>query len=278
MFTNNYRQRRQLIPTAVFTVLMVCLLVLTFTNDEHLARIFHEHATAWAVIVHVAIIALPPTTALLPAGREQTAARGVWLFALILAAIGNVAGSLAHAAGVSVRAVLDGWPQISAGAAVVAVLGGLLIVVAEGIIGYLWESSLARLFAANKETAQVESLPTPAAPAAEIAVEVIAAPAPLVHEPMFTPAPAPLVHEQTAAPADEQPLAEQPLTDEERAALLTIKHAVNPQMFTTGEANEHSPFARTRTHALLGAAEAAGILNKAGRGQWAFTRPENGQL
>jgi hypothetical protein len=291
-------------PPLVFTIMMFALFALTFTNDEHLAAVFHDYATAWALIVHMAIVALPPTTAMLPPGRERWAARTVWLFALVLAAIANVAGNVAHAANVTPRAVLDGWPVISQGAGSVAILGGLLLIVAEGVIGFLWEASLGRLFAAwvTAKEQQVEREQAPARrstrevahvrtrPANEVAPLPEWVPAPLpVEQPVEEVAvvheievkSAPVVHEQMES--GEQPREQggeqgDGLAAEEREALLTIKHAVNPHLFTTGEANEHSPFARTRTNTLLGAAETAGILNKAGRGRWSFARPENGHL
>lgn len=138
-----------LAPAAIYSLMMIALWFLAFPNDEAMAHVFHPNAWAWAMFMHVAIVAIPPVLALNENPRERRAAWIVWGFALLLSMVGNISGSIAHALQIEMRAF---WllPAQAAGAPVAAVVagaGGLFIVLLEGVVGYLWEASLSRAFA-----------------------------------------------------------------------------------------------------------------------------------
>lgn len=141
-----------ILVTLIATGMMICLLTLTFHNDDALATVFHVNPFWWAMFVHIAIITLPPIKALLTDPEERRVAGWIWYFALFVALVGNIAGSLSHAAGVTFRQVLSHdfgtfgqtWGALWNGVLLSAIMGGALLVVFEGVVGWLWERSIAR--------------------------------------------------------------------------------------------------------------------------------------
>lgn len=272
---------RDFFPAAVFTVLMLSLWALAFTNDEAMAHVFHHNGRAWALVLHVAIVAMPPVIAVLPEGKERRLGWGVWSFALLLAGVGNVAGSLAHAATVPIQDVFGRGVSLSVATSAVAVLGGLIIVVMEGVVGYLWEASLRRIlahFTATRRDVPADASPVAAIVATHEPTVEIAAPATPVAP---LPAPQPQVvnavtvnvapqMQQTSVAAQAATASAATFGDEDRAALEIIRRAIGGSDFATKDALEASPWGTTRTRQLLNDATEAGVLQKLDRGQWAF--------
>jgi len=181
-------------------VVNLALVYLTFVNDEHLANVFHGDAWAWGLVIHITILAMPAINAFLPEGSERNVGQFIWAACLILAFVGNVIGSIAHASGVPVRDVLDTIPSIGDGLLYTSIGGGFLLPAMEAAFGWLFEKRLAALFAG--EVAPVhETIESTAAPVQQPYFD----PQPVVQPlPDFVPPPLPPLHDEieVAAPSN----------------------------------------------------------------------------
>lgn len=163
---------RWLFPALIFGGMTLPLLLLAYENDESMAGIFHDYASAWAVAMHVAILLFPVAIATLPRQDKRLSDRNVawavWGIALVLALIGNIVGSVAHASDRTIREVLNGAPTTASGfVQLVAGLGGFLIIALEFASGRLLESNVARLFFGPSPD---DIMPTPPRPPTSVQI------------------------------------------------------------------------------------------------------------
>lgn len=140
-----------------FTLMIIAVWALAYANDEAMAHVFHPNGVAWALFLHIGIVALPPIIAFLPSANEKKAAWITWGAALFLSLIGNVANGLAWAANVPIRQVFSEGVSLSGALGFVAICVSAIIVIFEGVVGYLWEKAISRTYQEWQEKVTIEA-------------------------------------------------------------------------------------------------------------------------